>query len=193
MYNAVKSISPFSNDSELPYIKLATQKLCHLLFTDVLKTDHNEVWYRANVYGDIFDYVFTVKAGYEAKRSECHSNIVKSLKGMGFLPPDQQNVKLGFIFFHLAISNDGLVCEDKPTEKESSKDRKKVEDLRQNALQYWQHMLPFDECIHHLTAVSCQFSRLKVKICGTKLINNVTVHTTLKEATIPMEENDGAS
>lgn len=126
-------------------------------------------------------------------RSECHSTIVKSLKAMGFLPPDQQNVKLDFIFFHLATSNDGLVCEDKPTEKESSKDRKKVEDLRQKSLQYWQHMLPFDECIHHLTAVSCQFSRLKVKICGTKLIDGVTVHTTLKEATIPMEENDGAS
>ncbi|GAN07450.1 hypothetical protein MAM1_0161d06947 [Mucor ambiguus] len=172
LYKSVNYIDPFTNQSELPYIKLATQKLCHLLFANVLQAEHNEVWYRANVYGDIFDYIFSVKSGYEAKRSECHSNIVKSLKVMNLLPPEQKNVKLDFIFFHTATRNDGLVCEDKPTDTESSKDCKKVKDLREKALLY---------------------CKLKLTIGASKLIDEVMIHSTLKSVTVPSDEHDGAS
>lgn len=125
--------------------------------------------------------------------SECHSSIVKSLKSAGLLPPDQKNVKLDFIFFHTATSIDGLICEDKPTDNESKKDRKKIKDLREKALQYWRTLLPFPECITYLIAVSCQFSKLKLNIEATKLINAVVMHSTLKTVVIPSNEHDGAS
>ncbi|KAI9473890.1 MAG: hypothetical protein EXX96DRAFT_579781 [Benjaminiella poitrasii] len=82
---SVEKIDPFCNDSELPYIKLAVQKLCNLWHRSVLTSDHNEDWYRVNVYGDLFDFIFNGQVGYETKRYECHSFIVKSLRKMGFL------------------------------------------------------------------------------------------------------------
>jgi len=113
------------------------------------------------------------------------------------LPPDQKNVKLDFIFFHTATSIDGLICQDKPTDNESKKDRKKTIDLREKVLlQYWRLLLPFPECItYYLIAVSCQFSKFKLNIEGTnKLIDKVTMHSILKTIIIPSSnEHNGAS
>ncbi|KAI7891239.1 uncharacterized protein EV154DRAFT_509105 [Mucor mucedo] len=63
LYSLVNDITPFDNTSELPFIKLATQKLYHILFSDVLKSEHHEDWYRINVYGDLFDFIFSVESG----------------------------------------------------------------------------------------------------------------------------------
>ncbi|KAL0142590.1 hypothetical protein V8B55DRAFT_1499567, partial [Mucor lusitanicus] len=82
------------------------------------------------------------------------------------------------IFFNTATRSDGLVCEDKPTDAESSKDCKKVKDLREKALLYWYSLLPFRECIDYLMAISCQFSKLKLTIRASKLIDEVMTHNT---------------
>ncbi|RCH84756.1 hypothetical protein CU098_007606 [Rhizopus stolonifer] len=68
LYQSVDKIDPFCNDLELPYIKLAVQKLCNLWHCGVLTGDHNEDWYRVNVYGDLFDFIFNGQVGYETKR-----------------------------------------------------------------------------------------------------------------------------
>lgn len=60
-------------------------------------------------------------------RSECHSRIIKSLKQLSLIEKDVPNVKLDFIFCNTSVTgiNDVLICEDKPTENESTKDSKK--------------------------------------------------------------------
>ncbi|RCH89743.1 hypothetical protein CU097_010691 [Rhizopus azygosporus] len=70
LYQSVEKIDPFCNDSELPYIKLAVQKLYNLWHRSVLTGDHNEDWYKVNVYGDLFDFIFNGQVGYETKRYE---------------------------------------------------------------------------------------------------------------------------
>lgn len=59
-------------------------------------------------------------------RSECHSRIIKSLKELGLLKEDEPNMRLDFIFCNISVTglNDVLICEDKPTENESTKDLK---------------------------------------------------------------------
>lgn len=46
--------------------------------------------------------------------------------------------------------------------------------------------------IQHFTSISCQFSRLKLQIKATKIINGVTVHVLLKEVHIPADARDGS-
>ncbi|KAG2191955.1 hypothetical protein INT47_004738, partial [Mucor saturninus] len=125
--------------------------------------------------------------------SECHSQIIKSLRTMGVLPSEQKNVKLDFIFSHVAGLSDGLFCEDKPTPKESIKDNRKAKDLRENTLVYWASLLPYEECIKFITAFSCQFNKLKLQISLTKVIDGVILHSSPKEVHILSDEQDGTS
>ncbi|KAI8068779.1 hypothetical protein BDF21DRAFT_477148 [Thamnidium elegans] len=148
LYHTVQEIDPFSNASNLPYIKLAVQKLCNLYHnTLLLNSNNNEVWYRIIVYGDLFDYVFAVQPCYITKRSDCHSSIIKSLKVLGLLSEDQQDVKLDFIFSNTVIASvgDAFFCEDKPTDRLSKKDEIKSFKLRQQSLLIGNisyHMMP---------------------------------------------------
>ncbi|KAI9265452.1 hypothetical protein EDC94DRAFT_658348 [Helicostylum pulchrum] len=100
LYSSVDSINPFDHRSELPYIKPVTHKLSVF---QTRPSEHLEDWYRTNVYGDLFDFIFSVKSGYESKR---------------------------FIFTHAAGLNDGLFCEDKSTTKKSIKDNKKAKNFK---------------------------------------------------------------
>ncbi|ORE13986.1 hypothetical protein BCV71DRAFT_276999 [Rhizopus microsporus] len=193
LYQSVEKIDPFCNDSELPYIKLAVQKLCNLWHRGVLTGDHNEDWYRVNVYGDLFDFIFNGQVGYETKRrSECHSLIVKSLRKMGFIDAETKNIRLDFIFTNNGGLNDAFYCEDKPNER-ALKDSEKTRRLREQALNYWVSLLPYDECIEHITVVTCQFNKLKLQITATKFIAGATVHSALKEVRIPNNNQEGAS
>jgi hypothetical protein len=112
---------------------------------------------------------------------------------MGVLHSEQKDIKLDFIFSHVAGVNDGLFCEDKPTSKESIKDNMKAKGLRENTLIYWTPLLPYEECIKFITAVSCQFNKLKLRINLTKVIDGVIVHSSPKEVNIPSDEQDGTS
>ncbi|KAG2201205.1 hypothetical protein INT47_013016 [Mucor saturninus] len=123
LYQSVDKIAPFCNDSELSYIKLAVQKLCNLWHRNVLNVPHNEDWYRVNVYGDLFDFIFNGQAGYETRRSEFHSSIVKSLQKMGILDANTKDVRLDLIFTNSSGLNDAFYCEDKPY-KRALKDNK---------------------------------------------------------------------
>ncbi|GAN08225.1 hypothetical protein MAM1_0194c07732 [Mucor ambiguus] len=192
LYQSVDKIDPFCNDSELPYIKLAVQKLCNLWYRNILNGHHNEDWYRVNVYGDLFDFIFNGQAGYETRRSECHSSIVKSLRKMGLLDANTKNVRLDFIFTNSSGLNDAFYCEDKPYER-ASRDIKKTRHLREQALNYWVSLLPYNECIEHITAVTCQFNKLTLQIAATKFIAGVTISSVLKEVRIPNNDQEGAS
>ncbi|KAI7872257.1 uncharacterized protein EV154DRAFT_556475 [Mucor mucedo] len=117
---------------------------------NVLNGNHNEDWYRVNVYGDVFDFIFNGQAGYETKRSECHSSIVKSLRNMGLLDANTKDVRLVFIFTNSSGLNDAFYCEDKPYER-ASKDNEKTRHLREQVLNYWKYLLPYNECIEYIT------------------------------------------
>jgi hypothetical protein len=63
------------------------------------------------------------------------SEIIKLLQR----PPQQKNVKLGFIFNHTAGLNDGFFCEDNPTPENSTKDIKKKQRTWEE--RYWSKVL----------------------------------------------------
>lgn len=123
-------------------------------------------------------------------RSECHSQIIKSLRTIGVLSPQQKNVRLDFIFTHVAGLNVSFFCEDKPTFKKSARDNMKSKDLREKALVYWSYLLPYEDCTTFITAVSCQFNKLNLQFKATKIIDGVIVHTNQKEVNISSDEQD---
>ncbi|KAG1446527.1 hypothetical protein G6F46_011344 [Rhizopus delemar] len=190
LYQPVEKID--CDTSELPFIKLAIQKLCSLWHRNILKGDHNEDWHRVMAYGDLFDFNFCCQTGYETKREECRSLIVKSLKAVGLLNADTKNARLDFIFSHIGGFDDAFYCEDKPN-KNTFRDAKKTKSLRVQALAYWISFLPYEECIRYITAITCQFNKLKLQITCTKIIAGVTLHSVLKEAGIPNTDQEGAS
>lgn len=128
-------------------------------------------------------------------RSECHSRIIKSLKELGLIKEDEPNVKLDFIFCNTSVTgiNDVLICEDKPTENESTKDIKKTRKLREKSLVYWRSILHYSNALEHLSSTSCRFNKLNLLITTTKVIDNTIVHTTLKEVSIPASERSGGA
>jgi hypothetical protein len=104
-------------------------------------------------------------------------------------------VKLDFIFCNTSVDgiNGSLICEDKPTENESTKDVKKTRKLRGKALVYWKSILHYSNALEHLSATSCRFNKLNLLITCTKIIDNITVHTTLKQISIPTSEKSGGA
>ncbi|KAI7897863.1 uncharacterized protein BX663DRAFT_526707 [Cokeromyces recurvatus] len=192
LYKSVQTISPFCNGSELSYIKMAVQKLCHLWHRNILNGSHHEDWYRVNVYGDLFDLIFIGQSGYETKRAECHSLIIKSLKKMGVLNNDTKNVRMDFIFSHTDGLSDAFYCEDKPNNNDL-KDQKKTKNVREQSLKYWTSLLPYPECISYITAISCQFRKLTMHVTGSKLIGGILIHSFFKEVNIPSVDKKGAS
>lgn len=126
--------------------------------------------------------------------SECHSSIIKSLKELSVLPNSTKNIKLDFIFLRMNSEiSDSFFCEDKSTEKEARKDRKKAKYLREKYLQYWVILLPYKAEIQRLTSISCKFNRSKLQIKATKIINGINVHVLLKEVRIPVDARDSSS
>ncbi|KAI9469028.1 MAG: hypothetical protein EXX96DRAFT_492230, partial [Benjaminiella poitrasii] len=142
--------------------------------------------------GYCFDLLFNSKQGYKTKRSECHSQTIKSLKKMGLLGEDEKDVRLDFVFTNSTGIQDVFFCEDKPKAKESAKDKNKSSCLRERTLRYWSKLLPYEECSEHLCALSCHFSQLNMKIMGSKLVDGMIIHACLKEVAIPADGNNGA-
>ncbi|KAG1451352.1 hypothetical protein G6F46_006935 [Rhizopus delemar] len=163
----VHEINLFGSQVELSFIKLVVVKQCLLYHRELLEGEHNEDWYRVNVYGDVFDLLFNSKHGYKTKRSECHSQIIKALKANGLVDVDKKEVRLDFIFTNSTGIQDVFFCEDKPVVKVSNKDKNKADYLRESALRHWSSLLPYEECIQHLCALSCHFNKLNLRIMGT--------------------------
>lgn len=96
---------------------------CNLIYRSLLIRENHEDLYRMNVYGDLFDFIFTSKTENTTKRyalskfiyyetmllnfctiiysSEYHSSIIKRLKELSFLPNSTKDIKLDFIFSHI--------------------------------------------------------------------------------------------
>ncbi|KAG1458222.1 hypothetical protein G6F56_006445 [Rhizopus delemar] len=111
---------------------------------------------------------------------------------MGLLDANTKDVRLDFIFTNSSGLNDAFYCEDKPYER-ASKDNEKTRHLREQALNYWKSLLPYNECIEYITAVTCQFNKLTLQIAATKFIAGVTVSSVLREVRIPNNDQEGAS
>lgn len=128
-------------------------------------------------------------------RSECHSKIIKSLKEIGLLKEEEPNIKLDFIFCNTSIAgvNDVLVCEDKSTDAESTKDLAKTRKIREKTLNYWKAILPYGHALEHLSPISCRFNKLKLVITMTRIVDGITIYTTLKKISIPMSESSGGA
>ncbi|KAI9252231.1 hypothetical protein EDC94DRAFT_281146 [Helicostylum pulchrum] len=188
----VNGIDLFSSQVELSFIKLAVIKLCLLYHEELLEGEHNEDWFRVNVYGDVFDMLFNAKHGYKTKRSECHSQTIKSLKANGLVDINEKDIRLDFIFTNSSGIQDVFFCEDKPTVKASNKDKQKADYLRESTLRHWTSLLPYEECTQHLCVLSCHFNKLNLRIMGTKLVDGIIVHACLKEIGIPLSDNNGA-
>lgn len=111
---------------------------------------------------------------------------------MGYLDAETKDVRLDFIFTNNSGLNDAFQCEDKPSNR-TLKDSKKTQHLREQALNYWVSFLPYKECIEHIVAVTCQFSKLKLQITATKFVAGATIHSILREVKIPNSDQEGAS
>ncbi|KAI9484022.1 MAG: hypothetical protein EXX96DRAFT_606944 [Benjaminiella poitrasii] len=102
-YSAVNDIKPYDNTSELSYIKLATQKPTLLIYHSQLDAIvYSAMFLNQNItrigtgqmYMATFLTLFSLSnLCYETKHSKCHSQVIKSLRTMGVLPPQQKNVK----------------------------------------------------------------------------------------------------
>lgn len=107
----------------------------------------------------------------------------------------EPNIKLDFIFCNTNIAgiNDVLVCEDKSTDAESTKDVAKTRKIREKTLNYWRAILPHGHALEHLSSISCRFNKLKLVITMTRIVDGITIHTTLKETSIPASESSGGA
>ncbi|OAD07295.1 hypothetical protein MUCCIDRAFT_107899 [Mucor lusitanicus CBS 277.49] len=156
---------------------------------------HNEDWYyRVNLYGDLFDSLFNCTNSYKTKRSECHnSQTIKSMREAGSLDEEERYVKLNFIYKTFRGVEDVFFREDKPRMKPSKNDMEKANALRRNTLIYWSKLLVYLECSKHFVALSCHFSRSKLRVTATKLIDKSFIVVWLKEASIPNSTNNTAA
>ncbi|KAI8378638.1 hypothetical protein BD560DRAFT_389958 [Blakeslea trispora] len=91
LYAVANKIDLFDSQIELSFMKLAVHKLCLLYHEEIL-----EDWYRINVYRDLFDLLFNSKRGYRTKRSECHSQTIKTLKANGLVDAEEKGYQVGF-------------------------------------------------------------------------------------------------
>lgn len=114
------------------------------------------------------------------------------MKANGLVDVDKKEVRLDFIFTNSTGIQDVFFCEDKPVVKVSNKDKNKADYLRESALRHWSSLLPYEECIQHLCALSCHFNKLNLRIMGSKLVNGIIIHACLKEIAIPHSDDNGA-
>ncbi|KAI8876093.1 hypothetical protein K501DRAFT_149663, partial [Backusella circina FSU 941] len=151
---------------------------------------HNEDWFRINVYGDLYDNIFSLQENWAIKRSECHVLAWKRIKEL-----EDKNIKLDFIL--TSSSNNGLdegfFTEDKSSDdKLTIKERRKSDFVRSKMLQYWGTVLPYTDCVDYLECCSSHFSGLNLRIMSTKICNDTTIHYLKKEVRIPNDSSNNS-
>lgn len=90
------------------YIRLAFGTIAELWSSCLLlKSDHNESWFRMHVYSVVFDNAFIYDDKLTSKRADCYSNITKEFE-------DINNQRVDFILRSINDDNDYLSAEEKP-------------------------------------------------------------------------------
>ncbi|KAI8076928.1 hypothetical protein BDF21DRAFT_464133 [Thamnidium elegans] len=90
------------------YIRLAFGTIAELWSSRLLlKSDHNESWFRMHVYSAVFDNAFIYDDKFTSKRADCYSNITKEFE-------DINNQRVDFILRSINDDNDYLSAEEKP-------------------------------------------------------------------------------
>ncbi|KAG2203592.1 hypothetical protein INT47_011686 [Mucor saturninus] len=166
---SIESISVVKSANELVFIKMLVEKFVVLLKYDHLKRDHNECWYRVNVYSETFNLLFLSSNLFESKRAECESSPTLTT-GIS------SSCSVSSIF-------ETLSC---PCEKNMIRDASTVADLvRSSSLNYWLTLLPYKECSYYIESIFCHFNKLTLRIYGTKLNDGRLMHYVKKETINP--------
>ncbi|KAG1296131.1 hypothetical protein G6F66_003737 [Rhizopus arrhizus] len=93
------------------YIRLALAISVKLWSSgQLLKTDHDESWYRTHVYSAVWDNAFLHDTKFTSKRADCYSSITKEFNNI-------KNQWVDFILRNINDSSDYLSAEEKPTLK----------------------------------------------------------------------------
>ncbi|KAI8984555.1 hypothetical protein BDF20DRAFT_860530 [Mycotypha africana] len=132
------------------YIRLAFATAAELWSSRILlKTDHNESWFRSHVYSAVFDNAFLYDDKFTSKRADCYSNITKEFK-------DVDNQRVDFILRNVNDDNDYLSAEEKPGLKGVKSDLKKGKALQKAMLRKWRGNIGSMQIMKHLEAITCQ-------------------------------------
>ncbi|EIE77204.1 hypothetical protein RO3G_01908 [Rhizopus delemar RA 99-880] len=138
------------------YIRLAFATTTELWSSRLLlKTDHNESWFRTHVYSAVFDNAFIYDDKFTSKRADCHSNITKEFE-------DVDNQRVDFILRNINDDNDYLLAEEKSSLKGVKSDMKKGKALQKAMLRKWTGRLGSVEIMKQLEAITCQWQGLKL-------------------------------
>lgn len=143
------------------YIRLAFATAAELWSSRLLlKTDHNEPWFRTHVYSAVFDNAFIYDDKFTSKRADCYSNITKEFE-------DIDNQCVDFILRNINDNNDYLSAEEKPSLKGVKSDMKKGIALQKAMLRKWTGRLGSVEIMKQIEAITCQWQGLKLTVYGT--------------------------
>ncbi|KAL9556678.1 hypothetical protein MBANPS3_001764 [Mucor bainieri] len=170
------------------YIRLALSTIAELWSSRLLlKSDHNESWYRTHVYSAVFDNAFIYDDKFTSKRADCYSNITKEFK-------DIDNQRVDFILRNINDNYDYLSAEEKPSLKGVKSDMRKGKTLQKTMLRKWTGHLGSVEIMQQLEAITCQWQALKLTIYGTRYVSGDHLVTYRKGTfTVPKDENHTAA
>ncbi|KAG1166784.1 hypothetical protein G6F55_005953 [Rhizopus delemar] len=147
------------------YIRLAFATTTELWSSRLLlKTDHNESWFRTHVYSAVFDNAFIYDDKFTSKRADCHSNITKEFE-------DVDNQRVDFILRNINDDNDYLLAEEKSSLKGVKSDMKKGKALQKAMLRKWTGRLGSVEIMKQLEAITCQWQGLKLTVYCKRFIS----------------------
>lgn len=157
------------------YIRFALAACSELWSTNsLLKRDHGEDWYRMHLYSNVWDKAFMDDEEFETKRSECVSQVTKTLKETD---KETKLQKLDFILRDLNTDHDVVTVEEKPSLKGVKADIKKGGLLKKHALYLWSKQVKSDLLMKQLEAISCQWQGRKFSIFGSRLLSSDQILT----------------
>jgi hypothetical protein len=123
----------------------------------LLKSDHNESWFRTHVYSAVWDTAFIYDDKFTTKRSDCYSNIAEEFN-------DVKDQRVDFIFRNVNDDLDYTSAEEKPGRKGVKVDIEKGRLLQIAMLRKWTAHLGSDNIMNQLEAITCQWEGLKLTV-----------------------------
>lgn len=175
-------------DCMCKYIRLAFANATELWASRQLSNiNHNESWFRTNVYSFIWDKIFLSDDKFISKRADCYSNTTKQFNNI-------DNQRVDFILRNINDNNDYVSAEEKPGRKGVKSDLQKGKILQIAMLQLWNHKIRSTKIMEQMEAITCQWEGLKLTIYATKYISSKRLITYIKGSfTMPKDETHCAS
>jgi hypothetical protein len=188
-----KLLSVFYSDKTIitpmcRYIRLALEISVELWSSSqLLKTNHNELWYRTHVYSAVWDNAFLHDTKFTSKRADCYSSITKEFNNV-------KDHRVDFILRNINDSSDYLSAEEKPTLKGVKADFSKGKTLQSLTLRKWRNQLGSVNIMKRFEAITFQWEGLKLVVFATRYISEEHSITYKKGLyMVPKEETHTAS